>query len=1308
MTDDLRNQLRNDLLNFDNDYADHYGNNETLALQEDAAPALESRAKEKGFLDKAAEAAGDVASDVFTGVRQAPRSIVRGGIGAIQSVLDIGDDLNDAFGLPELQIFDPEGNLDIDLLSQDEVKQRFERVQEIARERGEEVPTEESFTIGNIDKPADQSVTGDLIETVAQFAVGFKGVDKALKGLKVAQATTRGGQLAGNIGKGALADVVAFDEHEQRLSNVIEQVPALQNPVTEYLAADEDDSFLEGKLKQTIEGLTLGGFGDILFDGVRLIKKGRAAAAGADDAAARSADEVVTPQLEDAAGVTFDRTKLNVLGDLERDDLLLKTVKKQEASEAGRVARKLTKAEKETAGLSAEQVAKAGDLVNAIDNVKVNDALNVERTSVRDTYKGEIFATKMVKKDGDFVGGADLSILDDEVFIQNIEVAEKAQRQGVATNLVKDLLEEYPDKKINVSMITDEGASFFKKFFEVDEDGLLTHKKVARTAPQDVDIQINFARIEGPEDIPRLMQEMANDPDLLKSVDKARRGVQTDEELLKGAADVDGFQELMTRRSGEALNDQQTVAVRKLYYDTTEKLMEAAKKAASAEASDIDQFAFRKMVAVHHAVQQEVLGARAEAARALRAWSVPVQGGDSQAVRQIENLVNEFGGPEASKDLARRLTSISSTGQLTTTQINNVVNAGVFARSRKALEEAWTLGLLTSPRTHIVNIASNVLTGLTLGVERMSASVLRDSPIEFREGLEFYSAYFGSFKEALANGAEAWRTGQVGIGLGKIDLPPQRSTAREVLDPNGSMGVFSKAVDLYGAALNRYAGGALAAGDEFSKTLLYKSQLRSLAYRQGRQLGLTGEELKEHIAKTLTEPPSNLRADSIEFANYGTYTNALQGGGQNVQKAIARIPLARFVVPFVRTPLNIFKFTFERTPIGLLSEGMREDIAAGGLRRSQALAKLGTGTSVMYLGMDLSLNGQITGAGPSDPKVRGKLRSNGWQPYSVKIGDTYYSYARWEPFATWLGMSADMTEILTNYESYDVAAQDEIDELVTASVAAMANQVVGKTFLRGISDMTQVLSDSKRYGPRFLQQYAGSLVPTVAADIERAINPEVSQVFNMIDAMKARIPGLSDQVPPRRNVYGEVMKSFYPSEDNAAKALGERAMSIFNPVYFTDADKPDNPLDQYFLKNGFSGPNMPQKTQKFEVPGTFGQERVAIDLREYPEIYSRFLEKRGEVTLRQFGNRTMKEQLLALVNQEIPESRMFFNSRLFDHDKQEQHISNIVSEYDSQIRTELVEEFPVLRQTIAEERAAARVINQNQGAQGLVRERPFP
>lgn len=129
-----------------------------------------------------------------------------------------------------------------------------------------------------------KTFAGGMVEGVSQFMTGFIPVagqlskvgklSTAAKGLKGARGA-RKLNLKGNMAAGAVADFSMFQAQEDRLSNLIETFPSLSNPVSEYLAADEDDGEIEGRLKNTLEGLALGGVVDGLIAGVKAIKKSR-------------------------------------------------------------------------------------------------------------------------------------------------------------------------------------------------------------------------------------------------------------------------------------------------------------------------------------------------------------------------------------------------------------------------------------------------------------------------------------------------------------------------------------------------------------------------------------------------------------------------------------------------------------------------------------------------------------------------------------------------------------------------------------------------------------------------------------------------------------------------------------------------------------------------------------------------------------------------------------------------------------------------------------------------------------------------
>jgi hypothetical protein len=60
---------------------------------------------------------------------------------------------------------------------------------------------------------------------------------------------------------GAVSDLTVFDPNEGRLSDMLVEFdsPVLNNAVTQYLATDEDDTEMEGRLKNVLEGMLIGG-----------------------------------------------------------------------------------------------------------------------------------------------------------------------------------------------------------------------------------------------------------------------------------------------------------------------------------------------------------------------------------------------------------------------------------------------------------------------------------------------------------------------------------------------------------------------------------------------------------------------------------------------------------------------------------------------------------------------------------------------------------------------------------------------------------------------------------------------------------------------------------------------------------------------------------------------------------------------------------------------------------------------------------------------------------------------------------------
>ena len=118
-----------------------------------------------------------------------------------------------------------------------------------------------------------QTLAGNMTEGVSRFLTGFAGPAKFLKGAGLGgtavKSTLRG------LTAGAVADLTVFDPNEGRLSDMLVEFdsPVLNNAVTQYLATDENDTEMAGRLKNVLEGMALGGIGESIFLGIRGFKK---------------------------------------------------------------------------------------------------------------------------------------------------------------------------------------------------------------------------------------------------------------------------------------------------------------------------------------------------------------------------------------------------------------------------------------------------------------------------------------------------------------------------------------------------------------------------------------------------------------------------------------------------------------------------------------------------------------------------------------------------------------------------------------------------------------------------------------------------------------------------------------------------------------------------------------------------------------------------------------------------------------------------------------------------------------------------
>jgi hypothetical protein len=187
----------------------------------------------------------------------------------------------------------------------------------------------------------------------------------------------------------------------------------------------------------------------------------------------------------------------------------------------------------------------------------------------------------------------------------------------------------------------------------------------------------------------------------------------------------------------------------------------------------------------------------------------------------------------------------------------------------------------------------------------------------------------------------------------------------------------------------------------------------------------------------------------------------------------------------------------------------------------------------MGVTMAYAFSGNISGGGSPDPgKNRGK--AGVWQPYSILIGDTWYEYARIQPTGTLMGMAADIATV------WDHMTDEEKDKIPKMLAGAFAQAVTNQTFLQGITNFVNATSDPARFAPRFLQQLAGSMVPNIIGQPTAMADPFVREVNGMLEAIQARIPGMRQDLIPKRDWLGEPV----PTKERLGVILPSRMQEV--------------------------------------------------------------------------------------------------------------------------------------------------------------------
>jgi hypothetical protein len=579
--------------------------------------------------------------------------------------------------------------------------------------------------------------------------------------------------------------------------------------------------------------------------------------------------------------------------------------------------------------------------------------------------------------------------------------------------------------------------------------------------------------------------------------------------------------------------------------------------------------------------------------------------------------------------------------------------------------EAFTAMKLTNPYTYLRNATGNTLAMLTRAAEKTAAG-----PIDFLktgtintvrrvtgnpERVE-RSVYSGELPAEIYGWGQGIKEGAASAlqEFQKIYKGGVTATSRLAeVQPS------REAIPGMTGRIIRIPYNLLSGTDMFFRTILKTGASRSAAYRQAAKEGLSGiplaqrtdELFKAAMSDDLTQftPAAikDIRKYAGLVADEFTFQRQLGDFAKGADMMRKNL-LGRIIVPFFKTPVNIGKFITQRSPlISFFSPRNFHDVfVKGGPEATEALSRIMVGHTVGAAMVLHALDGNITGALPKNKAEADAWGRLGIQPYSIKVGDKYYSYLGYDPASTQLAAAADLASAYMKRR--EELPSDTVAKLGSSIVRNLANQ----PYLQGISGLLDALNDPERQGGRFISQVlSGLAVPTGVAALARAQDPIARAPKTVMENTEAKIPGLSQDIRPRRNVWGDpIVRDETPyapvrtktaNKDPFELALNQRGITIGFPAASVNGRKLTP--DEYDQLLAIAGPQTKMHIKTLMSEPAFGRMSLPDQLKEVHQALETYREPARQLFVVPSELRALGFDPKAIPADKEPMLRMMFN-----------------------------------------------------------------
>lgn len=1152
--------------------------------------------------------------------------------------------------------------------------------------------------IPNLHDPT--SLGGKISSGLFQFLAGFTALGAV--GRAAGIGTLASSSFGSTLMRGAITDATVFDGHQENLANLFQSVTGSQDPISQYLKSDPNDSQAWGKLKNALTGVV----GTALLEPVAQAIKGSATfmrdfkARQQEVGAQQTATQEAVSHLNN---MSQQEQMLALRGDPSKPGFQFLSAEDTTKQAEDAAARK-----KEVAPApgysynqaSPEHLAEGAEAPQVIQQVKIDPLLD----ATRPRYKGDDGKSYAVS----FPTSEDklAYLATNPKSPSNTRAMEQLKDAGWSEDQVSkigDALREDLAQKSRA--VTDPNTRTLPAVVAARNQFVNDATKSLGGAPLDISANamvnvrynngaqggFNFSAMDSPAAIKSTIAQMRDayekNPDVRTW---AKANVQSE--------NLDALDNVLNAPKDRLPQDAEVLASKQLLAASIQKTYGLADKLVTAgaqgQSTDTLRYAFAQQLETHRLISNYWNWQGTELGRALnirKAVIDPTSDLVQSRMKEIQRALGTLDGQNSLEDLANQVKKAVDgddgiDGKVAKLKLLGQNSDNWWQKSVRSVQETWVNGLLSSAKStfqHGVNpgiiMSSQILErGMMEGIASLTGDT---SAIVPGETVQWLLGMKDAVTDALRYGKDAFLYGGKGRAWGQdyartstdiaAGVGRMRALSSDYWDAknaDGTTSAIGRAIDMLGMVINGPARMHLAP-DEFWSTLYYRGELRAGAFNQAtnemRGGTLQPEAFQQRVKDIIADPSNELQERGIQNAHYNTLQSDPGKIGRVFQQvkdiSIMGAPVGWLLMPFTTIPANVLNYAIARTPLPLVFQNTVSDILRGGEVGQKALARAMSGSMVLGVGMDAYQRGYLTGKGSLDPNERAAMERQGIQPYSVRIGDTYYKYERLDYLGHMFAMVGDMGDALSYLHTNDREQAKDFGLVATEMGLGLAESTMAKAYFQGMQGFMDAMNDPQHKGEAFLRQYLSTFVPFSGAlnSAHQLTRDEyLAPARTSLDMLTSKIPGLGAGMPPRLDLWGRPM-TVSRGTSQTWNALMPIEASVHNP----------EPIDQEMVKQKmfFAMPS-----QKFKTAD--GKD---VDLTNNAQAYARYVQLAGNEPINPAYGMGAKDLLNSIVTGNHSLSSVYEGLQGGDKDSEKKKfIQQILTDYRAYAKQQLLEDYP--------------------------------